>query len=157
MSGYNGRRGPNVSQYIANLNAVSPPQDPLGEPRNVEDEFSLFTNADFFDGFEAGAGSVDLSAPALDFNLDVGDLQTSQASLSNPRSSEPKMDFNLSGTCCSRSPPVFFFFFCMFASLSPRIVPAASALLVLPNRAAAGFMRSTPPNALHCTTLPHAC
>lgn len=52
MSTYNGgRRGPNVSQYLRDLNAISP-----SEPEEnfaMEDDLAMFTNAQFFD-FETG-------------------------------------------------------------------------------------------------------
>jgi len=49
MSSYNGRRGPNVSQFIANLNIIPSAQD-LQEPLlNIEEDLALFTNTDFID------------------------------------------------------------------------------------------------------------
>ncbi|OCK81739.1 hypothetical protein K432DRAFT_294820 [Lepidopterella palustris CBS 459.81] len=54
MSSYNGRRGPNVSQYIANLNTIPPAQEMATDPLlNIEDDLALFTNTEFFD-FDAG-------------------------------------------------------------------------------------------------------
>jgi hypothetical protein len=67
MSGYKGPRGPNVSQYIANLNQLSPPQDMLADPQPVSEDFSAFLNTDFFD-INGGTG-VDLNAP-IDFDVD---------------------------------------------------------------------------------------
>lgn len=47
---YNGRRGPNVSEYIANLNAIPSPQDLHSQDNlNFEDDLALFTNTQFFD------------------------------------------------------------------------------------------------------------
>lgn len=53
---YNERRGPNVSEYVANLNAIPSAQDlqsSSAENYNLDDELALFTNAQFFD-FDAG-------------------------------------------------------------------------------------------------------
>lgn len=54
MSTYNGRRGPNVSQYLRDLNTISP-QDttPAEETFPGEDDLALFTNTQFFD-FDSG-------------------------------------------------------------------------------------------------------
>lgn len=58
MAQYQGPRAPNVSQFIANLNAIpsnsdmsSPPQQqqPGQEFAGFDDDVALFTNTDFFD------------------------------------------------------------------------------------------------------------
>ncbi|OCL11277.1 hypothetical protein AOQ84DRAFT_266802, partial [Glonium stellatum] len=49
---YNGRRGPNVSQYVANLNTVPSAQDMAArnqDPLEIENDLALFTNTEFFD------------------------------------------------------------------------------------------------------------
>src|SRR4051794_20920932 len=47
---YNGRRGPNVSEYIANLNAIPSEQDLHGQDNlSFDDDLALFTNTNFFD------------------------------------------------------------------------------------------------------------
>ncbi|KAJ3505626.1 hypothetical protein NM208_g16173 [Fusarium decemcellulare] len=71
MSNYNGRRGPNVSQYLRDLNAINR-QEPSSndEPFNMEEDLALFTNTQFFD-FETGQNTdyqahpvkVDMEAP----------------------------------------------------------------------------------------------
>lgn len=55
MSGYNGRRGPNVSEYIANLNAIPSPQDLANQQDypNLDEDLAMFTNTQFFD-FDLG-------------------------------------------------------------------------------------------------------
>ncbi|PNS13984.1 Regulatory protein cys-3 [Sphaceloma murrayae] len=60
MAQYQGRRGPNVSQYIANLNAIPSAADMTQQEdfSNFEGDLDLFTNADFFD--------FDLNAPVSD-------------------------------------------------------------------------------------------
>ncbi len=51
MSTYNGRRGPNVSQFIANLNTIPSPQDMATQPQDglIESDLALFTNTQFID------------------------------------------------------------------------------------------------------------
>lgn len=55
MAGYNGRRAPNFSQYLDDLNAIPSLYDQaLQQQRqentfNVDEELALFTNAEFLD------------------------------------------------------------------------------------------------------------
>jgi len=52
MASYNGRRAPNVSQYIATLNTIPSPREMAmqqQEPFNFEEDLAMFTNAQFFD------------------------------------------------------------------------------------------------------------
>lgn len=52
MSGYNGRRGPNVSSYVQQLNSVPMSQDitaPDDDFGNLQDEMAMFTNTEFYD------------------------------------------------------------------------------------------------------------
>ncbi|KAF7542191.1 hypothetical protein G7Z17_g11803 [Cylindrodendrum hubeiense] len=53
MAAYNGRRGPNVSQYLRDLNAINRQETGQEEPFNMEEDLALFTNTQFFD-FETG-------------------------------------------------------------------------------------------------------
>ncbi|KAJ5610266.1 hypothetical protein N7510_006985 [Penicillium lagena] len=69
MAGYNGRRAPNFSQYLDDLNAIPSPYDQAVQQQqqqqnsfNVDDELALFTNAEFFD-FDKFGG---LSLPTFD-------------------------------------------------------------------------------------------
>lgn len=103
MSGYKGPRGPNVSQYIANLNQLSPVTEALAEPQPTSDDFSAFLNTDFFD--INGGTNVDLTAP-IDFGVDFDIKSSAQPTAENsPRpsfsapsaSTKPGMDFNLNG------------------------------------------------------------
>ncbi|PFH56924.1 hypothetical protein XA68_15764 [Ophiocordyceps unilateralis] len=54
MSTYSGRHGPNVSQYLRDLNTVNP-QDTSATDESfaIEDDLALFTNTQFFD-FDSG-------------------------------------------------------------------------------------------------------
>lgn len=63
MAAYNPRRsGPNVSQYIANLNAIPSPQDSNGAAQQdaygLDDDLALFTNVEFLDNFDLGEASA---------------------------------------------------------------------------------------------------
>ena len=66
MAGYNGRRAPNFSQYLEDLNAIPSPYDHAlqqQESYNIDSELALFTNTEFFDFDKFG----DLNMPpALD-------------------------------------------------------------------------------------------
>ncbi|KAI2993219.1 hypothetical protein CBS147343_855 [Aspergillus niger] len=67
MSGFNGRRAPNFSQYLDDLNAIPSPYDQALQQQhqdsyNLEDELSLFTNTEFFDFDKFG----DLNLPNFD-------------------------------------------------------------------------------------------
>lgn len=80
MSGYHGRTGPNFSEYISNLNAVSQPYDQDFVPSddlNLDQELALFTNADFTD-FD---NLVPLPDNALNFDLGTDDNKTSNHDL----------------------------------------------------------------------------
>lgn len=48
---YNGRRAPNVSQYIANLNTIPSAADLANQQdfAGFEDDLAMFTNTQFFD------------------------------------------------------------------------------------------------------------
>jgi hypothetical protein len=50
---YQARRGPNVSTYLQNLNALSPIEEPIDQYNPAED-LSLWTDTTFFD-FDMGA------------------------------------------------------------------------------------------------------
>ena len=68
MAAYNGRRAPNFAQYLDDLNAIPSPYDQALQQQqqqsnfNVDEELSLFTNAEFFDFDNFG----DLSLPSFD-------------------------------------------------------------------------------------------
>ncbi|KAF7678213.1 regulatory protein cys-3 [Alternaria burnsii] len=99
MSAYKGQRGPNVSQYIANLNQLSPQQDLLADPAPTED-FSDFLNGEFFDVDNARNPSVDFSsASAFGLDFDTEQTQPLKTDGEFPRNSgtsaDANMDFNL--------------------------------------------------------------
>lgn len=102
MSAYRGHRGPNVSQYIANLNTLSPTQDLLADPLPIDDDLSAFLNADFFDVNATRGSSIDFAAP-IDFRV-VDPESTHSPKTGGPLphpmaapSVDPTMDFSLQG------------------------------------------------------------
>ena len=72
MAGYNsGRKAPNVSQYLANLNAIPSAHDVATQQEDnfeITDELAQFTNAEFLD-FDAG-DFLDQSMPEFNPNQD---------------------------------------------------------------------------------------
>jgi hypothetical protein len=69
MTEYNGRKAPNFSQYLEDLNAIPSPYDRAVQQQqqqhgsfNLDAELSLFTNTEFFDFDNFG----DLSLPTFD-------------------------------------------------------------------------------------------
>lgn len=47
MSAYQGRTGPNFSQYLTDLNTLSPPDQPFIEDDTFSNDLAMFTNTDF--------------------------------------------------------------------------------------------------------------
>lgn len=71
MTGYNsGRKAPNVSQYLANLNAMPSPHDMATKQEEnfgLDDDLAQFTNAEFLD-FDSGADFLDQGMSEFDPN-----------------------------------------------------------------------------------------
>ncbi|KAL1641170.1 hypothetical protein SLS58_006278 [Diplodia intermedia] len=111
MSGYAGRKAPNVSQYIQDLNTVPTPQE-LAQPKDnfpLDDDLSLFTNTEFFD-FDLGTSLPDVSqaAPLDKFDPHAEErAQRRNASIASSYGAAPaqqqqqqpkqNMDFNFTG------------------------------------------------------------
>ena len=69
MAGYGGRKGPNIAQYVASLNAIPPAHDVVNQQEenfNIEHELAQFTNAEFLD-FDAGGF---LEQPVQEYDSD---------------------------------------------------------------------------------------
>ncbi|KAI4261753.1 MAG: hypothetical protein L6R42_003051 [Xanthoria sp. 1 TBL-2021] len=67
MAGYSGRKGPNVSQYLSNLNSIPSDQELSTQQSDGFDftnDLAAFTNAEFFD-FDQGEHAFD---PAVDYS-----------------------------------------------------------------------------------------
>lgn len=69
MAAFNGRRAPNFSQYLDDLNAIPSPYDQALQQQqqqqttlNLDEELALFTNTEFFDFDKFN----DLSLPNFD-------------------------------------------------------------------------------------------
>ncbi|KAF5583586.1 regulatory cys-3 [Fusarium subglutinans] len=69
MSNFNGRRGPNVSQYLRDLNAINRQETAHEEPFNMEEDLALFTNTQFFD-FETNQ-TTDYQAQPLKVDIEA--------------------------------------------------------------------------------------
>jgi hypothetical protein len=97
MSGYQGRTGPNVSQFLADLNTV--PNDFSHDVFDVDPNLHTFTEAEFIDW--------DADQPDLNLNttIDFDSIGTEQPSHNHTRRNsatsapaQPKMDgFTLDG------------------------------------------------------------
>jgi hypothetical protein len=61
MSSYSGRRAPNVSQYLANLNTVPSSHDVPADLSIGDADLDFLTNAEFFD-FDSFNPHVDVAA-----------------------------------------------------------------------------------------------
>lgn len=68
MSTYNGRRGPNVSRFLRNLDTMS--RQDTAEEENTFDDLSMFTTTEFFDldsaqntDYRAQPVKIDTAAP----------------------------------------------------------------------------------------------
>lgn len=85
MSGYNGRRAPNFSQYLEDLNTIPSPYDQALQQQqqqdsfNIDAELALFTNAEFldFDNFDNSFG--DISHMPLKYEEEQQQQQQQQA------------------------------------------------------------------------------
>jgi len=129
MSGYNGRHGPNVSKYVANLNTIPTQQDLLAEPLNIEEDLALFTNNDFIDWNENDNLNTSLDFLETEQQQRPGRQHAVTSNIS--AAGEPKMDYPMTGKCLahhyvsvSRSHTVF------FASVSFFDAPSLYRLLI---------------------------
>ncbi|KIW05271.1 uncharacterized protein PV09_03803 [Verruconis gallopava] len=78
MSTYSARKGPNMSQFIANLNQVD--SQPADDLFNVNDDLNLFATTDFFD-FDMGELNP---LPGHDFDVDANNAKSSAANWQAP-------------------------------------------------------------------------
>jgi hypothetical protein len=157
MSAYKGQRGPNVSQYIANLNQLSPQQDLLADPAPTED-FSDFLNGEFFDVDNARNASVDFaSASAFGLDFDTEQTQPLKTDGEFPRnpgtSADANMDFNLNGKHISMFKTVPFFSQC--GCYPSRLVRLNCCMVrITPSNSRLARRMQTPPCVLHASS-PH--
>jgi hypothetical protein len=104
MSTYNGRRAPNVSQYIANLNTIpavndTPTQQDFG---NFDDDLTLFTNTQFFD-FD-----MNEAVPNLPGDMGFGGERSSLGQVNVSQDGNKAIDFVNRELHLSFSPHCFF-------------------------------------------------
>ncbi|BCR85099.1 putative bZIP transcription factor (MetR) [Aspergillus chevalieri] len=154
MSEFNGRRAPNFSQYLDDLNAIPSPYDQAVQQQqkqesfNLDAELSLFTNAEFFDFDQFG----ELNLPIFDSvdndklkdnsnnaeqNPDLKFLDFLKDGLNNMNNDFPSANFNNASTNNSAG-----------QSLSTQNVPFTHAPSVsngLPNLNAAEFSSQPSP------------
>lgn len=104
MSAYRGRTGPNFSQYLNDLNAISPPEYPFasGEENEFSNDLAMYTNTDF----------TNLDVPGLPedgaFNFDLSPDTQAQEGLKFEElltGSGPSTDFHATGTVADTVAP----------------------------------------------------
>lgn len=87
----NGRKAPNVSQYLANLNTIPSAHDVATQDENfdIDEQLAQFTNVEFLD-FDTGGEFLEHSIP--DFNSDHG-ARSRRQSAENTTVESKGMDF----------------------------------------------------------------
>lgn len=137
---YSGRTGPNVSEYIANLNAIPSAADvPNDEEFNLDADLAMFTNTQFFDydlGQDTDLQATDLrgdthgreggQAVAPD-NVDINSLEFMNGDFSFP-------DFNTFPQPAFDEPP-------------PQLAPINTSQPIYPASSSAGSPAAAPPSA----------
>ncbi len=94
---HDGRQGPNVAEFIANLNAIPSAQDIAAQQDfNFEDDLAMFTNATFFD-FDIGQ-DADLQPAVLGFDDGHRTASVPQQQQNTHDMAKANMDF-LQGEC----------------------------------------------------------
>jgi hypothetical protein len=94
MSTYSGgRRGPNVSQYLRDLNSLNPQEPASDEPFSMGEDLSRFTNTEFFD-YDSGQ-NLDFQAHPVKVDTASADA-TPAASSEDPSSAASVVDDMLS-------------------------------------------------------------
>lgn len=123
MSGYNGRRAPNFSQYLNDLNTIPSPYDQAQQEQEQQDlfdvdaELALFTNAEFLDFDAVGDLPVDMSVKfETGKGADLQNKDTSTTALGDGNS--VKYIDMLNGELVSTLSCFLFLFLC---ALSPPI------------------------------------
>jgi hypothetical protein len=85
---FNGRRGPNVSQYLREMTTIKAQDAPAEDSFNIDDDLSLFTNSQFFD-FDSGQNTdfqgqpvkVSVDAPATSLTEELNSATFDPSSL----------------------------------------------------------------------------
>ena len=95
MDGYKPRKGPNVSHFLANLNALPSAHEVATQQQddfNLDDELAQFTNTEFLD-FDAG------ELPMPEFDPGLEEKARREIAAANSKISGKGMDF--AGMCAS--------------------------------------------------------
>lgn len=100
MSTYHGRRAPNVSHLLQDLNTISH-DAPVDDNFNMEDDLELFTNTQFYD-FDSGQQTDFQAQPVKARALESATVATNTASenITAPPSAigdMPNLDFSMNG------------------------------------------------------------
>jgi hypothetical protein len=137
MAAYNGRRGPNVSQFLQNLNTISP-QDTTGDDNFTEDALALFTTGEFFD-LDSGQSTNFHSQTVENVKPVAEDVTSATPTMNNV----PNLDFGESRFFCL----FLFLLHSLSLSLSPSscsyhfryVVQRLSTLFICSTRARPRF------------------
>jgi hypothetical protein len=99
MSTYHGRRAPNVSHLLQDLNAVGAHDGTAEETFNMEDDLELFTNTQFYD-FDSGQ-QTDFQAQPVKAAAAAAASTTDDVARTAPSAigEMPNMDFSMNGEC----------------------------------------------------------
>ena len=92
MDGYKARKAPNVSHYLANLNALPSANEVATQQQedfNIEDELAQFTNTEFLD-FDAGDF---LEQPMSEYDPGLEDKARRENAAANNKVAGKGMDF----------------------------------------------------------------
>lgn len=92
MDGYKGRKAPNISHYLANLNALPSAHDLATQQRedfNIDDELAQFTNTEFLD-FDAGEF---LEQPMPEYDPSLEEKARREGTVANNEIGGKGMDF----------------------------------------------------------------
>jgi hypothetical protein len=119
MSTYNGRRAPNVSHLLQDLNTVNAHDAATEENFNMEDDLELFTNTQFYD-FDSGQQTDFQAQPvkaALNTVAATANNATENVTTAPPSAigDMPNLDFAMTG----KSPRSFWIPFALQSYLHP--------------------------------------
>ena len=92
MDAYKGRKGPNVSHYLANLNALPSAHDVTTQQPDdfsIEDELAQFTNTEFLD-FDTGDF---MEQPMPEYDPTLEEKARREDAAANHKISGKSMDF----------------------------------------------------------------
>ncbi|KAE8448921.1 hypothetical protein EG329_008717 [Mollisiaceae sp. DMI_Dod_QoI] len=133
---YSGRTGPNVSEYIANLNAIPSADIPNDDEFNLDADLAMFTNTQFFDydlGHEAELQATNLHGEGQDGpataadNVDLNSLEFMNG------------DFSFSDFNTFPQPP--------FENAAPVLAPINTSQPLYPASSSAGSPAPPPSSA----------